>query len=172
MKTQPEIFSVSVYNQGFTGILAIKQNLNLKAAETLVSKLNQESGKSHFIYAPELSLVENQTPSRGHAIKIVTGYYVKGIGIIQDDQRLGRDENRLQVTLSPSTYCNPNTILDGKISLSASGGPCPHLLIANMTRNGNTHQQFWYARDGYLTGGCAVEYFIEVPLWEYNGAEE
>lgn len=171
MKPQLEIFSVSKYYPKFTGIKPIAQNLTLRAAEALKLKSEQENNyENHFVYAPCLDLTHEKTPFVGHSVSIISGHYVKGMGIIDHDRY--DEKGRVKVTLAPSAYCNPDSIATGQTSISVSGGPCPYLPIVNMQRKGNTYQRFWYCRDGRLTGGCSVDYFIQVPLWEYNNTDD
>jgi hypothetical protein len=169
-KTSPKIFSVSQYHQGFQKVSPIESSLTLTAAESLMIQLNENSDdkQDHFIYSPQLDLTGENKPSFGHAVEIVTGYYVKGMGIISRSIEKGE----FGITLSPDAWCNPRSILDGEVILSISGGPSPFLPTANMTRKGNIYQRLWHYRNERLTRGCAINYFVNVPLWEYNGIEE
>jgi hypothetical protein len=168
---EPKIFSVSKLNIDFKKIEAISTSLNLTEAETLMLKLDRKSGyrQNHFIYAPDLSLIRDRKPAVGHKVEIVTGYYQKGVGIINRDH--SKEESKLMVTLSPSSYCNPLSIMEKKISLSTSGGPSPYLAVSGLKRNGNRYQRFWYCRNGSLTAGSSIDYYVQVPFWEYNGIE-
>jgi hypothetical protein len=163
---QLEIFSVSKFNQNFTDIMPIEENLTLAVAEKLSLKLNQanEWRENYFIYSPQLTLIEQSTPSRGHAIEVVSQDNRRR-GILEDTPN--SEDREIEIMLSASIYCNPQSILDKDISFSASGGPSPYLPILDLKRNGNVYQRFWYCRNGRLEGGCAVEYFVEVPLWEF-----
>jgi hypothetical protein len=167
LNSQLAIFSVSKFNQNFTNIVPIEENLTLALAEKLSLKLNQvnEWGDNYFIYSPQLTLVEQTAVATGHAIEVVTGSDRRR-GIIEDTPSL--EDREIEIMLNASIYCNPQSILDKDISISASGGPSPYLPVLDVTRNGNVYQRFWYCRNGTLTGGCAVEYFVEVPLWEFN----
>jgi hypothetical protein len=167
MQEQLAIFSVSKFNQNFTDIAPIEENLTLALAEKLSLKLNQinEWRKNYFIYSPQLTLVEQTAVARGHAIEVVTDDNRKR-GIIKHTPT--SEDHQVEIMLSPTIYCNPQSILDKDISTSASGGPSPYLPVLDLKRNGNVYQRFWYCRNGNLTGGCAVEYFVEVPLWELN----
>jgi hypothetical protein len=172
MKTQPKVFSISKFNPDFVNIEPIEQGLTLTEAEKLSINLIESSNYSqdYFIYLPDCPLTTDNIPARGHAVNIISGYYTKGRGII--DKMRDREEGKVEIALSPSAYCNPQSILDRDISLSISGGPFPNLSISNLVRQGNVYQRFWYARHGTLSAGCSINYFCEVPFWEYNGIEE
>lgn len=71
----------------------------------------------------------------------------------------------LAATLSPSAYREAGHV-------SCSGGPCPFIKPEDLTLVGLHDQRFWRWHRGHAGASEGGDYYMCVPLWQWNGKED